>query len=61
MSDTDLATMAATDLAGPDKQVSPIEAIDSSIHRMEMRNPSVNAFVYLAFDEARERARTAEQ
>jgi amidase len=63
MTSTDLATMTATEIAGRirRRQVSPVEVMDAAIHRIEARNPSLNAFVYLAFDEAREQARKAER
>jgi amidase len=63
MTDTDLATMTATELAGRIRHrlVSPVEVMEATIHRIETRNPSLNAFVYLAFEEAREKAREAER
>jgi amidase len=43
------------------KEVSPVEAVDAAIEAIEADNERVNAFVYMGFDEARERARAAEQ
>ena len=43
------------------RELSPVEAVDAAIARVEDRNPDLNAFIYTAFDEARERARAAEQ
>lgn len=43
------------------KKLSPVEVVDYFIKRIEERNPSLNAVVYLAPDEARQAARTAEQ
>jgi amidase/aspartyl-tRNA(Asn)/glutamyl-tRNA(Gln) amidotransferase subunit A len=55
--------MSATELALHirRRQLSPVEVVDAFITRIEQRNPSLNAFVYFGFDEARQRARDAEQ
>lgn len=60
---TDLAYSSAAEIAARVKrrELSPVEIIDACIERIEARNPSLNAFVYLGFDDARERARSAEQ
>jgi amidase len=42
------------------RELSPIELMTSTIERIERRNPSLNAFVYLDFEQAIERARAAE-
>src|ERR1700730_18034869 len=42
------------------RELSPVELMASTIARIEQRNPSLNAFVYLDFDQARARARAAE-
>lgn len=57
------AYRSAADLAAAirARDVSPVEILDSAIARIESRDPSLNAFVFTAFDEARERAREAEQ
>lgn len=43
------------------RDVSPVEVLDACIARIEARDPSLNAFVHTAFDEAREAARAAER
>ena len=43
------------------RELSPVEVLDATIARIEARNPSLNAFVHLAFDEARAAARDAER
>src|ERR687887_2423344 len=43
------------------KEVSPVEAVEAAIEAIEADNERVNAFVYMGFDEARERGRAAEQ
>lgn len=42
-------------------ELSPVEVLASTIARIEARNESLNAFVYLGFEEARERAQWAER
>jgi len=42
------------------REVSPVEALDAAIARIEARNPSLNALVYLGFDDARKAAKEAE-
>lgn len=58
----ELAYIPAADLAARirRRELSPVEVVDAFIRRIERRNPSLNAFVYVAFDEARERAQEAE-
>jgi amidase len=41
-------------------ELSPVELMTATIERIERRNPSLNAFVYVDFDQAMERARAAE-
>ena len=62
MSD-DLAYAPATELAARirHRDLSPVELLDAVIARIEARNPSLNALVFTAFDEARERARQGER
>ena len=43
------------------RDLSPVEIVDAFIDRIETRNPSLNAFVYSGFDDARKRAREAER
>jgi amidase/aspartyl-tRNA(Asn)/glutamyl-tRNA(Gln) amidotransferase subunit A len=56
------AWASATDLARRirRRELSPVELMASTIARIEQRNPSLNAFVYLDFEQAMERARAAE-
>src|SRR4030081_3376200 len=42
------------------RELSPVELMTSTIERLERRNPSLNAFVHLDFEQAMERARAAE-
>ena len=59
----DLTHMTVVELADRirRKEVSPVEAVEAAIEAIEADNERVNAFVYLGFDEARERARAAER
>jgi amidase len=41
-------------------EISPVEIIDSTIQRIEKRNKSLNAFVYYGFEQARKKAKQAE-
>lgn len=43
------------------RELSPVELMESTIRRIEARNPSLNALVYLGFDDARAAAREAER
>ena len=58
----ELAYTSATDLALRIRRrdLSPVEVVDAFIARIEARNPTVNAFVYKGFDDARAEARRAE-
>jgi amidase/aspartyl-tRNA(Asn)/glutamyl-tRNA(Gln) amidotransferase subunit A len=58
----ELAWASAAELARRIRkhQLSPVELMTATIERIERRNPSLNAFVYLDFDQAMERARVAE-
>jgi amidase len=58
----ELAYMTATDMAGRirRRQLSPVEIVDAVIERIEERNPSLNAFVFKGYDDARKRAEQAE-
>ena len=62
VADAEFESMTAMRMAAAvrDRAVSPVELLDACIERIERRNPSLNAFVYRGFDEARERARAAE-
>lgn len=59
----DVAYASAAELAGRirRRELSPVELIDGCIERIEARNPTLNALVYLGFEDARERAREAEK
>jgi amidase/aspartyl-tRNA(Asn)/glutamyl-tRNA(Gln) amidotransferase subunit A len=59
----ELAYATATELADRirRRELSPVELLDATITRIEARNPSLNALVHTAFDEARNRAVGAEQ
>jgi amidase len=58
----ELAYMTATDMAARirRRQFSPVEVVDAVIERIEQRNPSLNAFVFKGYDDARRRAEQAE-
>jgi amidase len=58
----DLAWLPVTELAAAvrDKQVSATELLEATIARIEARDPSLTAFTFQAFDEARAAARAAD-
>jgi amidase len=60
---SDLAQLTVADLAARirRRELSPVEAVDAAIERIEAENERLNAFVYMGFDDARERAREAER
>jgi len=57
-----LCFLPATDLAAKiwAREVSPVEAVDAVLDRIEALNPRLNAFCFLHADEARAQARAAE-
>ena len=59
----DIAYMSAAEIAAHVRRrtLSPVEIVDSCIARIERRNPSLNAFVFKGFDDARREAKAAEQ
>jgi amidase len=59
----EFAQLSATELASRIRRrdLSPVEVVDAFIARIEARNPSLNALVYFGFDDARRRAKEAEQ
>jgi len=63
MTTHELAFVPATELARriAARELSPVEVVGACIERIEERNPTLNAFVYTAFDQAREAAKAAEQ
>jgi amidase/aspartyl-tRNA(Asn)/glutamyl-tRNA(Gln) amidotransferase subunit A len=58
----EIAYTTAADLAARIRRrdLSPVEVMDAVLGRIEERNPSLNALVFTAFDEARDQAREAE-
>jgi aspartyl-tRNA(Asn)/glutamyl-tRNA(Gln) amidotransferase subunit A len=62
MTSEELGFLPATQLAEliRTKQISPVEYMQALLERIETLEPKVNAFVYLAADEAMEAARAAE-
>ncbi len=63
MVDLDLAYMPATDLATAirAKDISPVEAVENSLARIDEVNPALNCFCFVFAEEALERAREAER
>lgn len=59
----EIAYMSATEIALKirTRVLSPVEVVDACISRIEQRNSSLNAFVFMGFDDARQRAKAAEQ
>ena len=59
----ELAYTTVVELAGRirRRELSPVEVLEATIERIEARNPSLNALVYLGFDDARAAARDAER
>lgn len=43
------------------KEVSPVELLDETIEQIESKNEETNAFVYVNYDEAKEKAKDAEK
>jgi amidase len=60
---TDVAYSSAVDLAGAvaNREASPVEVMETTLRRVEEREPSLNALVHKAFDEAMDSARAAEE
>jgi amidase len=58
----ELAYTTVVELAGRirRRELSPVEVLEATIERIQTRNPSLNALVHLAFDDARAAAREAE-
>jgi amidase/aspartyl-tRNA(Asn)/glutamyl-tRNA(Gln) amidotransferase subunit A len=59
----DLAYAPATAVAAAirSRHLSPVDAVEAAARRIETRDPSLNAFVHLAIDEALDRAHAAER
>jgi len=62
MPTTDFSYLSAAEMARRIRQreVSPVEVMEATIQRIEARNPSLNALIYLGFDDARRAAKAAE-
>ena len=58
----DLAYKSAAELALLIRRraISPVEVMEQTIARIEARNPSLNALIFLGFDDARKAAKEAE-
>ena len=56
----DLSALEARRLIGT-RELSPVELLESCIHRIEAVNPTVNAIVATCYERAREEARAAER
>ena len=58
----ELAYASANELAARIRRrdLSPVEVVDAFIARVEARNPSLNALVYVGFEDARREAKAAE-
>ena len=59
----DLCWLSATELAAEirTKKVSPVEAVDAVLARVETINPTINAYVTVTADAARRDAKAAER
>ena len=59
----ELAYMSAVEMAARIRRrdFSPVEVVDALIGRIETRNPSLNAFIFTGFDDARSAAKEAEK
>jgi len=62
MGTDELALMSATDLAAAirARRVSPVEAVEAVLRRIERVNPTLNAYCTVVAESAREAARAAE-
>jgi len=62
MAQATMPWMSATEMAALVRRraVSPVELVENAIALIEARNPSLNALVYMGFDDAREAAKQAE-
>jgi amidase len=62
MVDDALAYMSAAEMAGRirRRELSPVEVMDATLARIEQRNPSLNALIFLDPDGARKEAKRAE-
>ena len=62
MAKSTMPWLSATEMAALVRRraVSPVELVEQTIAAIEARNPSLNAFVYMGFDDARAAAKRAE-
>ena len=62
MSADELAYMSAAELAERirSRRLSTVEVVEAFVDRIEKRNPSLNAFIFMGFDDARREAKAAE-
>lgn len=63
LTESDFAYVSAAELARRvrEQELTSVELIDICIDRIEKRNPSLNAFVYKGFDDARKAAKDADE
>jgi Asp-tRNA(Asn)/Glu-tRNA(Gln) amidotransferase A subunit family amidase len=63
MGSYEISYMSASEIADHVRRLalSPVEIVEACIARIERRNPSLNAFVYKGFEDARAAARGAER
>jgi amidase len=59
----DIAYMSAAEMARRIRRrdFSPVEMVETTIRRVEARNPSLNAFVFKGYDDGRQAAKQAEK
>jgi amidase len=52
----ELAYLSATELAARirERDLSAVKVVEATIERIEVRKPSMNAFIYTSFDQARD-------
>ena len=62
MATTDIAFLSATELGSAiqSKEVSPVEAVEAYLERIERIDPQVNAYITVCADQARQEALQAE-
>ncbi|MCI0864870.1 MAG: hypothetical protein J4N69_11575, partial [Chloroflexi bacterium] len=62
MAATDIAFLSATELGSAiqSKEVSPVEAVEAYLERIERIDPQVNAYITVCADQARQEALQAE-
>ncbi len=63
MDHTDITSLSATELGSAiaRKEVSPIEAVDAYLERIQQLDRRVNAYITVSAEEARQAARQAEE